>query len=156
MLDEGLAILEGLWSGEPFSYDGTYYKLAESTFRPTPVQEPRVPIWVGGMWPNRRPFRRAARYEGAFPIFLDARDQPIPATPDLVRGVAAYIDEAASESADRDLAITGMGYSVEVGFAFDLAALADAGVTWWLEQFVPGVGDPDAWMARVLAGPPAA
>ena len=155
MLDEGLDILEGLWSGEPFSYDGTHYKLAESTFRPTPVQEPRVPIWVGGMWPNRRPFRRAARYEGAFPIFLDADGEPGPATPETVRAVCDYVAEFAGEHRERgEMVTTGMAYSVRDGLAFDLAALADAGATWWLEQFIPGVGDYDEWMARVLAGPP--
>lgn len=156
MLDEGLDILEGLWSGKPFSYEGAHYKLAESTFRPTPVQQPRVPIWVGGMWPNRRPFRRAARYEGAFPIFLDADGEPGPATPETVSAVCAYVDDHASGTGPRDMATTGMAYSGPGGPAFDLAALAEAGATWWLEQYIPGVGDYDEWMARVLAGPPRA
>jgi hypothetical protein len=106
------------------------------------------------MWPNRRPFRRAARYDGAFPIFLDGDEQPMPATPQLVHEVVDYIDESAAESRPRDLVVTGMGFSVDDGFGFDLGALAAAGVTWWLEQFVPGAGDYDEWMARVLAGPP--
>ena len=59
-LDEGLEVLTGLWSGKPFSHAGQYYQVQETTFLPTPVQTPRIPIWVGGFWPNRRPMRRAA------------------------------------------------------------------------------------------------
>lgn len=52
-LDQGLADLARYWSGE---------------FEPTPVQRPRIPIWVAGEWPNRRPLRRALRWDGYFPI----------------------------------------------------------------------------------------
>jgi alkanesulfonate monooxygenase SsuD/methylene tetrahydromethanopterin reductase-like flavin-dependent oxidoreductase (luciferase family) len=37
-LDEGLVILTGLWSGEPFSYEGEHYRLEEMTFLPPPIQ----------------------------------------------------------------------------------------------------------------------
>lgn len=155
MLDEGLAILEGLWSGEPFAYDGEHYKLETSQFRPMPLQRPRVPIWVAGMWPNRRPFRRAAKYEGAFPIFLDDEGRFIPPTPDSVAEVAHYVAASAASTTERDLVITGLTYTSDDGQGFDLPALAAAGATWWMEQFAPGVVDYDSWVGRVLGGPPA-
>src|SRR5450755_566714 len=65
-LDEGLAILVGLWSGEVFSHHGRYYTVDETVFRPRPLQRPRIPIWVAGRWPARPPFRRAARWDGVF------------------------------------------------------------------------------------------
>ena len=55
LLDEGLARLTALWDGE---------------FEPPPVQQPRIPIWVASRWPKRRPLRRAARWDGLFPIEL--------------------------------------------------------------------------------------
>ncbi|MGH2516609.1 MAG: LLM class flavin-dependent oxidoreductase, partial [Ktedonobacterales bacterium] len=64
MLDEALEVLVGLWSGEPFSYNGQFYTIRDVTLRPRPVQRPRIPIWVGGSWPNRGPIRRAARWDG--------------------------------------------------------------------------------------------
>ena len=67
-LDESLAIVTGMWQGEPFSFEGTHYRVEEQTFLPTPVQQPRVPIWVAATWPNKRPFRRAARWDGVFPL----------------------------------------------------------------------------------------
>ena len=54
-LDEGLAILDGLWSGEPFSFEGEHHRVIGAHFLPRAVQEPRIPVWVAGRWPNRRP-----------------------------------------------------------------------------------------------------
>jgi alkanesulfonate monooxygenase SsuD/methylene tetrahydromethanopterin reductase-like flavin-dependent oxidoreductase (luciferase family) len=59
LLDQGLEHLSRFWAGE---------------FQPTPVQEPRIPIWVAGRWPNRRPVQRAARWDGMFPIELGGPD----------------------------------------------------------------------------------
>ena len=61
-LDEGLAVLSGLLSGERFSFDGDHFHVGEMRFLPAP--ERRVPIWVAGRWPNPRPFERAARWDG--------------------------------------------------------------------------------------------
>ncbi len=66
MLTEGLEIITGLQRGEPFVYSGEHYQISIPTvFNPKPVQEPRVPVWVAGKWPNKPPFRRAARWDGA-------------------------------------------------------------------------------------------
>src|SRR5712692_419999 len=66
MLDEGLDILTLMWTGKPFHYAGNQYEVDGVTFLPRPVQSPRIPIWVAGAWPHRRPFRRAARWDGFF------------------------------------------------------------------------------------------
>ena len=55
LLDAGLDDLAGYWAGE---------------FQPVPVQRPRIPVWVAGEWPNRRPVRRALRWDGLYPIGL--------------------------------------------------------------------------------------
>ncbi len=66
-LDEGLQIMNGLWTGEPFSFQGKHYQVNHVQFLPKPTQTPRIPIWVAGYWPNKRPFRRAARWDGVYP-----------------------------------------------------------------------------------------
>lgn len=53
LLDDGLERLAAMWGGE---------------FQPAPVQQPRIPVWVAARWPNRRPVRRAVRWDGLFPI----------------------------------------------------------------------------------------
>jgi alkanesulfonate monooxygenase SsuD/methylene tetrahydromethanopterin reductase-like flavin-dependent oxidoreductase (luciferase family) len=60
LLDDGLERLLAYWCGE---------------FEPRPVQEPRIPIWVAARWPNKRPLKRAARYDGVFPIDLPEPDE---------------------------------------------------------------------------------
>ena len=59
LLDQGLERLTAFWAGE---------------FEPTPIQKPRIPVWVAGRWPNRRPLRRAAHWDGFFPIDLNGPD----------------------------------------------------------------------------------
>jgi len=69
-LDEGLTVITGLSSGEPFTFDGEHYQVTGATFAPTSIQQPRIPVWVAATWPNRRPFRRAARWDGVFPLLI--------------------------------------------------------------------------------------
>ena len=68
MLDEGLDVLTGLWKGKRFSYNGNHFNINNVIFKPTPLQTPRIPIWIGGMWPNKKPFIRASKWDGVFPI----------------------------------------------------------------------------------------
>jgi alkanesulfonate monooxygenase SsuD/methylene tetrahydromethanopterin reductase-like flavin-dependent oxidoreductase (luciferase family) len=48
---ETLDILELMFSGEPFSYDGSYYTLPDAVGRPRPVNG-RIPIQIGGLGPK--------------------------------------------------------------------------------------------------------
>lgn len=66
-LDESLEILQGLWSGEPFSFQGKHYTLEEVTFLPKAVNN-TIPIWVAGQYPLDGPIKRAARYTGMIPL----------------------------------------------------------------------------------------
>jgi alkanesulfonate monooxygenase SsuD/methylene tetrahydromethanopterin reductase-like flavin-dependent oxidoreductase (luciferase family) len=69
-LDEGLAILGGLLGDGHVSFHGTYYDV-EAGVRPLPVQRPRIPIWVGGKAPHKRPLERARRWDGFIPTHDD-------------------------------------------------------------------------------------
>ena len=75
-------------AGQPFSYQGEQYNVKVVTFRPSPVQSPRIPIWVGGWWPNKPPLRRAARWDGVCPI--KGWDT---ITPDEWRELLAYVQK---------------------------------------------------------------
>ncbi len=67
MLDEALDVLGGLLGDGRVDHDGEHYRVTAS-MRPLPVQRPRVPIWVAGVAPNRRPLERARRWDGYVPI----------------------------------------------------------------------------------------
>jgi alkanesulfonate monooxygenase SsuD/methylene tetrahydromethanopterin reductase-like flavin-dependent oxidoreductase (luciferase family) len=154
MLDEALAVLLGLWSGEPFSYGGAHYTVRDAHFLPRPLQTPRIPIWVAGYWPNKAPFRRAARWDGVFPIKRGATGDEQPMEPDDVRAVLAYMRELRSEPAPLDVTVA--GYIGEMERAAATALLdeyAAAGVTWWQEGFLPQEASLDAVRERVRRGP---
>lgn len=72
LLDEGLAIVTGLWQGQPFRFNGTHYQVQPTEFMPPPppVQQPRIPIWVVGAWPRPRSMQRALRWDGILPAIM--------------------------------------------------------------------------------------
>jgi alkanesulfonate monooxygenase SsuD/methylene tetrahydromethanopterin reductase-like flavin-dependent oxidoreductase (luciferase family) len=147
LLDEGLAVIDALWSGAPVSHDGPAHHLDGVRFAPLPVQRPRVPVWSACSLPARAGVRRAARWDGIAPVYATAEEFR-PASPDEVAAIVTEI------GATRDLA----GFDVVVwAVAPDAdrrAAYRDAGATWLVEGPAPG----DDWLddARSIAtqGPP--
>ena len=89
-LDGGLGLLDRYWSGEAVTHDGRHYQIRDATLLPTPVQRPRVPVWIGGFWPHRPPMRRAARWDGAIPLFESATHGHAPPV-DQVRDLVGYV-----------------------------------------------------------------
>jgi alkanesulfonate monooxygenase SsuD/methylene tetrahydromethanopterin reductase-like flavin-dependent oxidoreductase (luciferase family) len=152
MLDEGLAVLQGLWSSEKFSFEGKYYKVREARFLPGPLQRPRIPIWVAGSWPNKRPFRRAARFDGVAPVSTDIEKS---LTPDDIRAIVAFIKRQRTSDAPFDLVHSGEtpGENAEQDREI-VAPYAEAGATWWLEGILPWKTSLDKVRARIRKGPP--
>jgi alkanesulfonate monooxygenase SsuD/methylene tetrahydromethanopterin reductase-like flavin-dependent oxidoreductase (luciferase family) len=122
LLDQGLDALAGYWAGE---------------FEPVPVQRPRPPVWVAGVWPNRRPVRRALHWDGYFPV-----DMP---GPEALAELAAEVREARPDGGPFDL-IT------ELPPDTDLGPWERAGLTWGVTDFGP---QPTEAMVRSVidAGP---
>jgi len=137
-LDEALAIIDGLWSGEPFAFEGKQYRIAQARFLPRPVQRPRIPVWVAGMLPARAPLRRAARWDGVFPIHPD--DEGFrPLTTDEVRSTRDYIRARRADASPFDI-VVGLPLPASDGAAeAAISAYAEAGATWWVcSEFTPG------------------
>jgi alkanesulfonate monooxygenase SsuD/methylene tetrahydromethanopterin reductase-like flavin-dependent oxidoreductase (luciferase family) len=153
-LDEGLTVLTGLWRGEPFSFEGKHFQIHDALFHPAPLQQPRIPIWVGGFWPNRAPFRRAARWDGVFPADAATNGQRT-LTPDEVAQVARYVAAHRSAAQPFDIVVSGETPGDDPVHAADIVApYAAAGVTWWLEPLHGFRGPLDAMRARIRQGPP--
>ena len=152
MLDEGLAILLGLWSGEKFSFEGTYWHVRDAQFLPTPIQKPRIPIWVAGTWPRKPPFRRAARYDGILPI---SGDIETPLMPAQVRDLIAYIKKHRTTDAPFEVIQSGdtTGDDREQDRAI-VAPYAEAGATWWFESPLPWRTPLEKVRKRIRLGPP--
>ena len=150
MLDEGLKVLTGLWSGEPLSFHGEHYRIDDALLLPRPVQQPRIPIWVGGTWPRKPPFRRAARWDGVFPGSLHGN-----LTLDELREMRAYIQAHRMTDEPFDVMVGGdVPFDDPARAREILAEYAQAGVTWWVEGIGEWRGDIDAMAAFIQGGPP--
>lgn len=144
-LDEALEVVTGLWGSAPFSYAGQHYTVKETLFLPAPIQQPRIPIWVAGVWPGTKPFRRAARYDGAAPI---PRNENTGLTPENVGALAAYIRQHRSSREPFDIVLAGPPLEAE-----QYAALSVAGVTWYQDGFTAD-GSVEQVRAHIRRGPP--
>lgn len=121
-LDESLERLDGFWRGE---------------FSPPPVQRPRIPVWVAGKWPNRRPIRRAIRWDGVFPLDLPGPEQ-----------LAVLVEEISqARGSDEHFDVV-----VEATPGADVRQWEAAGATWVLTSIEP---QPSELVVRevIEAGP---
>jgi alkanesulfonate monooxygenase SsuD/methylene tetrahydromethanopterin reductase-like flavin-dependent oxidoreductase (luciferase family) len=157
LLDESLQVIAGLCSGESFQYQGRHYTIKETLFRPPPVQS-HIPIWIGGYWPHRRPMRRAAQWDGAFPApqVIPTADgfAAIPFPPEEVFRVRSYIEQHRSNQEPFDLVIS---HALPVN---DPAAAAEetrryerVGVTWIVRDWLPWEAGPDEVRDQLRRGP---
>lgn len=158
MLDESLEILQGLWSGQPFSYEGEHYHVQEMAFLPTPVQSPRIPVWVVGAWPRKKSIQRALRYDGILPSKMQADGTFAEITPADLEEMKRFITEHRSETAPFDIIMEGETPGDDQEKAASIVQpLAQAGITWWLEAIwgAPEThGGIEGMRARIKQGPP--
>lgn len=156
LLDESLAILNGLWSGQPFSFQGEHYHVEEMAFKPTPVQQPRIPIWIVGAWPREKSMQRVLRCDGLMPTKLDASGQGVDVTPDDIRAMKAYIDERRTLTTPFDIIFEGETPGDQPAQAAALVRpYAEAGCTWWMEsRWGANTSDVSEVRARIKQGPP--
>ncbi len=153
MLDEGLAIVRQLWSGEPCSHHGTHYHIDSAQFLPRPVQS-HIPIWIAGQWPNPRPMRRAARWHGVFPI-ARGRSFTEQMTAEEMGAVAAFVNEhRVDTSAPYDLVHWGITTGDQDTDRRTVEPYAAVGVTWWLENLNVDRGTIAEQRERIRRGPP--
>ncbi len=67
--DESLDLMARFWTGQPVTFDGEFYQVKDVTLPILPLQQPRIPVVVGGWWPNKKPFHRAAAWDGLMPYW---------------------------------------------------------------------------------------
>ena len=148
MLTEGLDVLRGMWSGEPFEHEGDHYTVRLEASPPEPHP---IPVWMASSTRKPPVIRRAAACEGIFPI----ADHTM--TPDEVRDVmTALRKEGLPEGRPYDVALSGQASSAwgkPNPEGIDLEGLADAGATWWLES-LRYVHPLEQCLEVVDAGPP--
>ena len=141
--DEALELLTRFWSGERVTFHGEFFDVDDVALLPTPAQRPRIPIYVAAFWPNRRPVRRAARWDGLMPVV-----DPDPDGDDL-RALLAYYREVAEDPGGVFLAIDGDATTAE-----HLAQYGQLGVTWLASDAISGQQSHEERLTAVRRGPP--
>ena len=144
-LDEGLEIMNGLWKGKEFSFSGEHFKVDKMSMIPRPLQKPRIPIWVVGVWEKPKSLRRALAWDGLIPQrFNDHR----PFSPDDIRKIVEYATEnRPARKGPIEIISGGLTAAKKSKRASEIVKpFAEAGATWWLE-FEPS-------LARIRQGPP--
>jgi alkanesulfonate monooxygenase SsuD/methylene tetrahydromethanopterin reductase-like flavin-dependent oxidoreductase (luciferase family) len=148
MLDEGIAILRAVWSGAEHHHAGTHHevRLDATALEPHPI-----PIWTACSTRAPAVLRRAAANDGTFAI----SDHTL--TPEEVAGILAELHRHnGCEERHHDLAVAGnasTAWERPNPDGVDLAAIAEAGATWWMESLIHV--DPLATSLQVVdSGPP--
>ena len=153
LLDEGLEILEGLWTGQPFGYRGEHYRVREMTLLPPPVQSPRIPVWVVAAWPRPKSMRRALRYDGVIPQKKDGTGTAM--TPADIRAMRAFIVEQRAQTTPFDVVVEGETPGDDPARAAAIVhPLAEVGATWWMETMWSAPDGLNSVRARIRQGPP--
>jgi hypothetical protein len=159
LVDEGLAVITGLWRGQPYSYDGKHYKIKETDFHPPPrpVQEPRIPIWVVGVWPRKKSMRRVLKYDGILPTKM-VGGKHVKVEPGDIRSMKTWIDENRSETTPFDIVLEGktQGSDPDTWYGV-INPWKEAGATWWIEAMWDAIDKKDRdeqVKRRIRQGPP--
>jgi alkanesulfonate monooxygenase SsuD/methylene tetrahydromethanopterin reductase-like flavin-dependent oxidoreductase (luciferase family) len=151
VLDEALDVVTALWSGEPVTYEGVHHRVRGAQMQPRPLQQPRIPVWIGGRWPSRPPFRRAARYDGVMPTHAGYGKGTTMPPADLA-AIVAYVSDHREQDTPFDVVLEGATRPDSA--AEQVAAYAASGLTWWVEALGPWRGSVADMRDRVAQGPP--
>jgi hypothetical protein len=158
LLDETLAWLERSWSGEEFEVAGEQIRTGPFRF-PEPPVNGRIPVWPVGVWDVERPptknLLRALRWDGIVPQLRGTAD-------DLTTNdVAALVDWLTTHRPDGaedrpfEVILQGKLSSDPDQAAEQARAMADAGVTWWIESWWdPAKDSAESLLEKVRQGPP--
>lgn len=160
LLDEGLEILTGLWSGQPFSYNGKHYQVKDVTLqhpRNLPVQSPRIPIWVVAAWPRKKSMRRVLRYDGVLPIGKKYDGTYFHMIPTDISDMRTFIAEQRSQTTPFDIVMEAeYRYYDREQMVEIVCSYTEVGVTWWVENadLWKQHGGLEGMRARIKQGPP--
>ncbi|WP_037971480.1 LLM class flavin-dependent oxidoreductase [Streptomyces sp. NRRL WC-3742] len=154
-LDEALQVLDGLWTGRPFTFHGRWFTVKDLTFQPVSPQRPRIPVWIAGTWPSRRPMRRAAHWDGVFPTRAGVGHTQMMPPVDLAAVVAYVRAQQAVRNGSFDVVMEGRTSGLrQDADATVVTPYRAAGLTWWVEKLGWFRGPVDLVRARIGAGPP--
>lgn len=142
--DESLEIINGLWKGTPYTFAGEHFHVDNMIMIPRPVQTPRIPIWIVGVWNKVKSMRRALAWDGIIPQKF-REWQPLSA--DEIRKISEHVSEHRTAKDPFEIICNGSTSGKNFNRAGEITRpFIDAGGTWWIEA------DPS--LERIRQGPP--
>ena len=147
LLDEGLEVVNRLWSGQAITFQGEHYQIEGFKMRPTPVQSPRIPIWAVGVWGRPKSMARVLRCDG----ILTEASVPVA----QVEAIKVFVEERRTLTSPFDIVMEAdTREDTPEQAQAKVRDWAKAGVTWWVEtMWSPESTVADA-RARIQQGPP--
>jgi len=139
MLDETIDILTLLYQRKPFDYMGRHYHLKltlmdEQHYAPKPVQQPRIPLWVVGVWPRRNSMARVLKCDGVLVEKMDKAGKAEEVTPADIHAIKDYVEAHRTLTTPFDIVVSGQTTGLERGQVQEkMLGWQDAGATWWVE-----------------------
>jgi len=76
MLDEGLQVIDAMFTDDEPSFEGDHYRIENAYNAPEPVQDPHPPVVIGGAGP--RMLRLVARYADEWNVEISGRNRGPP------------------------------------------------------------------------------
>lgn len=158
MLDDSIDILTQMFQRKSFDYDGKYYHvklslLDERHYPSKSFQQPRVPLWVVGIWPRMKSMRRILRCDGLIPMKKNADGQYGELQPGDLAEMMAYLKANGPEGKAFDVPIEGKTDGLSKAQVEEkLLPWQAAGATWWIESTwdIPA----ENLLERIRKGPP--
>jgi hypothetical protein len=158
MLDESIDILTLLYQRKQFDYEGKHYHLRltlmeEQHYPPKPVQQPRIPLWVVGVWPRKKSMQRVLKCDGLLAEKMNRDGKEEEVTPADIREMKAYVDANRTLTTPFDIVVSGKTAALDrVQCQEKLLPWLEAGVTWWVEGLW---GESEEQVTeRIRQGPP--
>ncbi|GAA3565688.1 hypothetical protein GCM10022222_56840 [Amycolatopsis ultiminotia] len=141
--DEALAVVRAMWAGQQLRHQGDHYRVNLDAAEPEPYP---IPLWTACGSSHPRVVERAAASDGIFPL-----PGPQPPAPEALARIVARVRPSGRPY---DVAVSGNASPAwDEPARVDLTALAQAGMTWWMESLIHF--DPLALSLTVVdAGPP--
>ena len=143
-LEETLQICRQMWSADDGPYDGAHFHLAETVCVPPPVQQPRVPVLIGGSG-ERKTLRLVAQYADACNLFGES-PEVVAHKLDVLR---RHCDDVGRDydSIEKSMIMLADPIGDRDGFLASMGEYAALGIT--LVTMVPLAEDPVAWTTEV-------
>ena len=158
MLDESIDILTLLYQRKQFDYAGRHYQLKltlvdEMHYPPKPVQQPRIPLWVPGIWPRSKSMQRVLKCDGILAEKMNGEGKGEEVMPGDICEIKAYVDANRVLTTPFDIVAGGKTAGLDRAQLQDkLLPWKEAGTTWWIEGLIEA--SEEEAIERIRQGPP--